>query len=107
VVGRFGPERYKCHMFSLRRLTAGIEQEADGYVALCPQIDIASQGATIEEARANLTGALTLLFETADASETDRRYRPNVFITDVEVPRLRPETLLWSIFDIRPQFTNK
>ena len=70
----------------LRRLTAVIEREGDGYVALCPQLDIASQGDTIEEARTNLTEALTLFFETADASEIDRRFQPDVFITQVEVP---------------------
>ena len=47
-------------MSTLRILAAIIEREGDGYVALCPQFDIASQGATIEAARANLTEALTL-----------------------------------------------
>lgn len=73
-------------MSMLRRLIAVIEREGDGCVALCPQLDIASQGDTIEEARANLTEALTLFFETADASEIDRRFQPDVFITQVEVP---------------------
>jgi len=73
-------------MSMLQRLTAVIEREGDGYVALCPQLDIASQGDTIEEARTNLTEALTLFFETADASEIDRRFQPDVFITQVEVP---------------------
>jgi len=73
-------------MSALRMLTAIIEREGDGYVALCPQFDIASQGATIEAARANLTVTLTLFFETADASEIDRRSQPDVFITQVEVP---------------------
>ena len=78
--------RYNLSMSMLRRLTAVIEREGEGYVALCPQLDIASQGDTIEEARANLTEALTLFFETADASEIDRRFQPDVFITQVEVP---------------------
>jgi len=73
-------------MSALRMLTAIIEREGDGYVALCPQFDIASQGDTIEEASANLTEALTLFFKTADASEIDRRSQPDVFITQVEVP---------------------
>jgi len=73
-------------MSTLRRLTAVIEREGDGYVALCPEFDIASQGDTVEEARANLTEALTLFFETAPASEIDRRFQPDVFITQVEVP---------------------
>jgi predicted RNase H-like HicB family nuclease len=69
-----------------QRLTALIEREDDGFVALCPELDIASQGASVEEARANLVEALTLFFETADASEVARRYRKEVFVTQVEVP---------------------
>jgi len=69
-----------------RRLTAIIEREEDGYVALCPELDIASQGDTVEEARANLVEALTLFFETADASEVERRLHGDVFVTQVEVP---------------------
>jgi len=52
-----------------RRLTAIIEREDDGFVALCPELDIASEGASIEEARTNLIEALTLFFETASPSE--------------------------------------
>ena len=42
-----------------KRLTAIIEREGDGYVALCPEVDVASQGATVDEARANLQEALS------------------------------------------------
>ena len=69
-----------------QRLTAIIEREDDGFVALCPEFDIASQGTSIEEARANLVEALTLFFETADPSEVTRRFRSEVFVTQVEVP---------------------
>ena len=69
-----------------QRLTAIIEREDDGFVALCPELDIASQGSSIEEARANLVEALTLFFETADTSEVTRRYRGEVLVTQVEVP---------------------
>ncbi len=69
-----------------RSLTAVIEREGDGYVAICPEFDIASQGRSVEEARSNLTEALTLFFETADASEIDSRSQREVFITQVEVP---------------------
>lgn len=69
-----------------RRLTAIIEREDDGFTALCPELDIASQGASIEEARANLIEALTLFFETADDSEVLRRFRTEIFVTQVEVP---------------------
>jgi predicted RNase H-like HicB family nuclease len=56
-----------------QRLTAIIEKEDDGYVALCPDLD--SQGETIKEARTNLVEALTLFFESAPASEIERRLR--------------------------------
>ena len=73
-------------MAAQRRLTAIIEREDDGFVALCPELDIASQGSSIEEARANLVEALTLFFETADPSEVAGRFRGEVFVTQVEVP---------------------
>lgn len=55
------------------QLTTVIEREGDGYVALCPQLDIASQGDTVTEARENLKEALALFFETAEESEVERR----------------------------------
>ncbi len=73
-------------MKAAQRLTAIIEREDGGFVALCPELDIASQGVSIEDARANLIEALTLFFETAAPSEVDRRLRDEVFITQVEVP---------------------
>ena len=72
-------------MAALRRLTAIIEREESGYSALCPEYDIASQGGTIEEARDNLVEALSLFFECADASEVERRFQPEVLVTQVEV----------------------
>jgi predicted RNase H-like HicB family nuclease len=68
-----------------RPLTGIIEREGDGYVALCPEADVASQGATIGEARANLIEALELFFETADASEIESRLHDEVFVTRLEV----------------------
>lgn len=44
----------------IRQMTAIIEREDDGYVALCPELDIASQGSSVAEARANLKEALEL-----------------------------------------------
>ena len=67
------------------QLTAIIEREGDGYVALCPELDIASQGASVPEARENLKEALELFFETASETEIDRRLREEVYITQVEV----------------------
>jgi len=73
-------------MRSQQRLTAIIEREGNGFFALCPEFDIASQGDSIEEARANLIEALTLFFEAADQSEIARRFHGEVFVTQVEVP---------------------
>jgi len=68
-----------------RHLTALIEREGDGYVALCPELDVASQGDSIEEARDNLREALELFFETAPDEEIARRCHGDVFVTHVEV----------------------
>ena len=57
----------------IRKLTAIIEKEGDGYVALCPEVDVASQGATIDEARKNIKEALELFFETVSAEEINTR----------------------------------
>ena len=70
-----------------RRLTAIVEREGegDGYVALCPEVDVASQGDSVAEARKNLEEALTLFFETASAEEVERRTRSEFNVTHVEV----------------------
>ena len=66
--------------------TALIEREGDGYVALCPEFDIASQGDSIEEAGKNLTEAVQLFLETADPSEIEKRRHSEFFVTRLEVP---------------------
>jgi predicted RNase H-like HicB family nuclease len=68
------------------RLTAIIERENEGFVSLCPELDVASQGSSIEEASAYLVEALSLFFQTADPSEVARRMRSEIFVTQVEVP---------------------
>lgn len=72
-------------MKQVQRVTALIEREGDGYVALCPELDIASQGHTIEEARANLQEALDLFMETASAEELKERFHSEVYVTGLEV----------------------
>lgn len=67
------------------KLTAIIEREGDGYVSLCPELDIASQGDNIEQARDNLREALELFFESASAEEIKHRLHNDVFVTQVEV----------------------
>jgi predicted RNase H-like HicB family nuclease len=70
---------------TLRRFTAVIQSEGDGYVSLCPELDIASQGDTIDEARDNLKEALELFFECASIEEIDRRMGGTIYLTQVEV----------------------
>lgn len=67
------------------QLTGIIEREGDGYVALCPELDIASQGESVDEARRNLLEALELFFETAHPSEIEDRFRDEVYVTRLEV----------------------
>jgi len=68
-----------------QKLTAIIEREDDMYVALCPELDIASQGDSIESARDNLQEAIELFFETASPEEIKERLHGEIFITQVEV----------------------
>ena len=68
-----------------RSLTAIVEREGDGYVALCPELDIATQGDSVAEARDNLAESLALFFETAPSEEVSRRLRGEVYVTQIEV----------------------
>lgn len=67
-----------------RSYTAIIEKEDSGYVALCPELDVASQGETIESATANLKEAVELFLECADPTEIERRLHTEVFVTRFE-----------------------
>ncbi len=76
------------------QLTAVIEREDDMYVANCPEVDVASQGKTIEEARANLLEAVELFFEMASPSEIRRRLKKETYIMPLmpNVPALKVKT---------------
>ncbi len=67
------------------QFTAVIEREENMYVALCPELDIASQGKTVEEARENLQEAIELFFETASKQEIRDRLHDEIFVTRLEV----------------------
>jgi len=67
-----------------RNLTAIIQAEDGGFVALCPQLDVCSQGDTVEQARANLQEALELFFETAPSDEVARRRGSHVVMQKSE-----------------------
>lgn len=68
-----------------RQLTAIIEREGNGYVSLCPELDIASQGETVADARDNLREALELFFETASQEEIQTRLHEEIYITQIEI----------------------
>ena len=72
-------------MAQTKQLTGLIEREGDGYVSLCPELDIASQGDTIQEARTNLIEAVELFFETASPAEVQGRLRGEVYVTPIKV----------------------
>ncbi len=68
-----------------RTLTAVLIREDDGFVALCPEIDVASQGDTVEEAKANLREAVELFFECASGEEVKERLASESFVSSLEV----------------------
>jgi len=62
--------------------TVIIEKEDDMYVSFCPDIDVASQGKTIEEAKTNLKEAIELFFDTASTSEISSRLHDEVLYSE-------------------------
>lgn len=69
----------------LRQFGTIISKEDDMYVSFCPELDIASQGATIDEAKSNLREAIELFFEHASENEINTRLNPEVYYTQTEV----------------------
>ena len=72
-------------MKATQHFTAVIQQEDHWFVALCPELDVASQGKTVEQARQNLTEAIELLLESASPSELKRRLHRQTYVTQLEV----------------------
>lgn len=72
-------------MKNIQNFTAIIEKKDDIYVSLCPELDVASQGDTIEEAEANLQEAIELLLEYASKEEIATRLKSDVFITNLQI----------------------
>lgn len=66
-------------------LTALISREGEVFVGLCPELDIASQGKTVEEAKARLTEAVELFLECADPAEVESRLHSEVYISALEL----------------------
>ena len=70
-------------MNTVGQLMAVIEREGSGYVATCPELDVVSQGNTVEEARLNLVEAVEGFFEAASPSEIRRRWKTETYITSI------------------------
>jgi len=70
-------------MTRVLQLTAIIEREGAGYVSTCPELDIVSQGDTVEQARLNLVEAVEGFFEVASHSEVQRRLKTETYIVPI------------------------
>ena len=68
-------------------LSAVLNPEDSGYVAFCPELDIASQGESIDEALTNLKEAVEGIFETASSNEVETRLKRPAFFTHFDVTR--------------------
>lgn len=73
------------------QFTAVIEREDDWFVATCPEVDVVSQGRTIEDARSNLLEAVELFFEAASPSEIKRRLKKETYVMPLMpvIPKLK------------------
>lgn len=69
----------------LPKLTAVIEKEDDWFVATCPELGVASQGRSFEEAEAMLQEAVELLLEDANEAEIKRRLDRGVKVMPLEL----------------------
>jgi len=70
---------------SMKTFSVVLTEEDGGYVSLCTELDIASQGATIEEAISNLKEAVEGFFETASPEEIKQRLKKPSIFTHIEV----------------------
>ncbi len=66
-------------------LTAIIQRSEKYFVATCPELDVVSQGKTVEEARRNIAEAVALFLETASPTEIKRRLRKETYISALEI----------------------
>ncbi len=69
--------------------TAIVSKEGRQFFALCPELDVASQGSTSKRAKANLVEAVELLLECANDSEIRRRLESHEISRFEATPRPR------------------
>ncbi|MGH3574358.1 MAG: type II toxin-antitoxin system HicB family antitoxin [Pseudonocardiaceae bacterium] len=67
-----------------RNLTVAIHREGDWYVARCLEVDLASQGRTIDEALSNLAEAVALYLDEVD--DPQRHVTATPLVTSFQVP---------------------
>ncbi len=67
-----------------RQFSSVINKENGIYVALCPELDIASQGESIEESLYNLKEAIALYLEDEDAEYESPDFKPMVTLIEVD-----------------------
>lgn len=79
-VRRASPGTLGC-MSSTVRFTATITPDEEWYVARCIEVEVTSQGRTIDEALANLKEALELYFEDEPAPEI----HPEPIVAPIEI----------------------
>lgn len=85
------PRRVECRQevggsaMAIRTFTAWVHREDGGWVALCPELDVASQGQTVEEAKANLREAVELFLDCADEEEISQRLHGETYMSSLEV----------------------
>ncbi len=63
--------------------SAVVRREGKLYVALCPEVDVVSQGKSVEEALKNLKEALELYLEDEDVEKPSKVEAPIVTIVKV------------------------
>ncbi len=56
-----------------QQLTAVIRHDGNGFVAICPELDIVGRGRTVDEARLNLVKAAEKFFALTARVENRRR----------------------------------
>ena len=67
----------------MNNYTAILHKGGDLYVSFCPEVDIAGQGQTIEEAKENLKEAIQLFFEHASENEKKERVFNDLYVTTI------------------------
>ncbi len=71
----------------IQHFSAILNKEESLYVAYCPELDVTSQGETIEEAEQNLQEAIKLYIESFGIGDVKRPHPPILTTIPVEVPQ--------------------